>query len=77
MGGGGIPHTCVRGAICMSGGTKPYNCVVVAFHMTVYILVLFVQKGILEEDWLGGMGEGNHQCGDGNIQFELSFKMFK
>lgn len=56
MGGGAIPYSCVdEGAICRGGGTNLYNCLVVTLYATVYMLVLFTKKKILEE-FGGGVG---------------------
>lgn len=41
----------------MGGGTNPYNCMVVTFHATGYMLVLFIEKEILEEEQFGGWAE--------------------
>lgn len=44
------------GAICMGGGTNPYYYVVAMFHATVCMLVLFMEKGILEQEQFGWDG---------------------
>lgn len=71
--GDAIPYRCVGGgAICTGGRTHPHNCMVVTFHATVCMWYFSWRVEFWKRNDLGGMGEGNYQCGDGNIKFELS-----
>lgn len=37
----------------MDGGVHPYKCVTVAVHAAGCVLVLFIEKGILQEEQFG------------------------
>lgn len=41
----------------MGGGINLYNCMVVIFYVIGYMLVLFIEKEILEEERFGGWAE--------------------
>lgn len=59
----------------MGAGTNPCDYLVAMFHATVYMLVLCMEKGILERAvWVGWVKIVLY--GDDNIKFELS-EMFK
>lgn len=54
MGGGAVPiQLCGGRGICMDGGVHPYKCVTVAVHAAGFVLVLFIEKGILQEEQFG------------------------
>lgn len=55
--------------MCVDGGTYLYKCVMVTFHATGYMLGLFIEKGILQEEQFGGEVRWGKK-----LQFELSWR---